>query len=198
MRTINRQTLKGLTDMRFGNNDREAGWKLNSVLALSVSLALGGCSMISGLTTNTAAGQDAMQQLEQAQNHALDPVALNFTKIITQIDGLQPPDATMRFYDATYSSLFNQSLGKAMQAAGYNVEKVSNPEVANLVSHSVQQNVSLADGEKYIYEVSVGGVGLRRGFVVVDDGTLMPATKMQIMGVEPGNLEKLEKDDSMF
>ena len=128
-------------------------------------------------------------------NQALQHIAENFVSAISQVNGLQPGTTTLRFYKATTVSALQHSLNQSMQEYGYTVETVSDPLAANLVSHKVSQNVTAESGEKYVYEVSVGDVHLRRGYIVAAHGSIEPVTSMFMKGADP---VRIKLDDSIF
>ena len=138
---------------------------------------------------------------------SVELIARNFVSVLAQVPSLPPTGTTLSVpLSADDSSGFGNSLRSALLQTGYVMRTGNGADVDGTLTYSVEiESATDSDKAEYtgdgafrdvaIHQVAVGDIGLRRRFVVLNGGRLMPLSPMQSRGFDSANLVT---DDSSF
>lgn len=154
-------------------------------LVTSAALALGGCASAPSVDTSAylpRTGGDPALIAATAENELrhLRLVAINLVAALVQIPEMRPERATLQV--SAPASAFGHAIVRALEDAGFGVQRVSNDQGRNYVSYS-ERFAETESGPVTDFTLSVGGIRLSREYVE-RDGNIYPSSLMTVLGTE--------------
>lgn len=160
-----------------------------------IGIALAGCgsSLERDEWLSPVAGSAAVlaeTSAEEADRSRL--IATNLVSVLAQLPATPPSVTTVQV--SMPRSAFGNAVVRALGDAGYGLQRVSADQGPNYVGYG-RRVAETEAGSVTDYRIAIGPVEVRREYVV-EEGVLLPASLVEIDGIEA--LGRVSVDDAMF
>ncbi len=136
-------------------------------------------ALLAGCSTTSDRRDD-----EPLSTEHVESVADDLVEAAGQIAALKPAETTLQFErQSDGDNPFSQALSRSLSEAGYGIQLVAEPVGEYLVGHRVSHSLYSDAGSAYRFELSIGGISLRRDYRQGSGGTVEPVTAVFVKGV---------------
>ena len=160
---------------------------LGRAVVVAVAFGLGACATSSpeapdldGFEPRIGGNADVFDEVDPEELRRLRLVATNLVAALVQIPEMRPAVATLQVNPPT--SAFGNVVVRALEDAGFGLQRVSADQGRNYVSYS-QRFAQTESGPVEDFTLSVGRISLSREYVT-RDGNIFPSSLMEITGTD--------------
>jgi hypothetical protein len=166
-----------------------------SVCALLLSL-LSACSSTeekkTGFLPHIGGNPEALEAVSADEMRQLQLVSTNLVSVLMQLPEMQPATVTLQVSRPV--SAFGNTLIRALEDAGYGLQRVSADQGQNYTTYSKRHSETEA-GPISDFELSVGNISIGREYIVNNRG-IFPSSLVHVEGTE--NLANIQLNDDIF
>ena len=147
---------------------------------------------VEAVSPSFGADRAVLEATSAAERAQLQLVATNLISTLVQIPQTQPGAITLQINDP--KTAFGNAVVRALEDAGYGLQRVSADQGQNYVSYSKRLSET-ESGLVTDYEISAGNISLRREYSVTGD-LIFPTSLMTISGTD--SIKDVELSDAIF